>query len=120
MMEDTIREGMEARQLTDLSQVVIHTDQGNVYRTYRYNQLTRELGFIPSMSRKANCHDNAMIECFFLHLKVEYPFLFPMLSVEQIIIDLPKHPLFYAKKRSQKRLGYLSPSSFLAKYCKAV
>ena len=119
MMEATIRQAMEARQLTDLSQVIIHTDQGNVYRSYRYHQLSRELGFIPSMSRKANCHDNAMIECFFSHLKVEFPFLFSMLSVEQLMADLPKYASFYAKKRSQKRLGYLSPSSFLATYCKS-
>jgi putative transposase len=119
MMEATIRQAMEARQITDLSQVIIHTDQGNVYRSYRYQQLSRELGFIPSMSRKANCHDNAMIECFFSHLKVEFPFLFPMLSVEQLMGDLPKYASFYAKKRSQKRLGYLSPSSFLATYCKS-
>ncbi len=119
MMEATILQAMEACQLTDLSQVIIHTDQGNVYRSYRYHQLSRELGCTPSMSRKANCYDNAMIECFFSHLKVEFPFLFSMLSVEQLMADLPKYAIFYAKKRSQKRLGYLSPLSFLATYCKS-
>lgn len=119
MMEATIRQAMEARQLTDLSQVIIHTDQGNVYRSYRYHQLSKVLGFIPSMSRKANCHDNAMIECFFSHLKVEFSLLFPMLSVEQLMEDLPKYATFYAKKRSQKRLGFLSPSSFLTTYFKS-
>jgi len=49
MMAATIRQAMIARQLTDLSQVIIHTDQGNVYRSYCYRQLPRELGFIPSM-----------------------------------------------------------------------
>jgi putative transposase len=32
MMEATIRQAMVARQLTDLSQVIIHTEQGNVSR----------------------------------------------------------------------------------------
>lgn len=119
MMEATIRQAMEARQLTDLSQVTIHSDQGNVYRSYRYHQLSGELRFIPSMSRKANCYDNTMIECFFSHLKAKFPFLFPMLSVEQLVADLPKYATFYAKKRSQKRLGFLSPSSFLTTYFKS-
>lgn len=119
LMEATIHQAMQTRQLTNLSQVIIHTDQGNVYRSYRYRQLSQELKFIPSMSRKANCHDNAMIECFFSHLKVEYPLLLRLLSVEQLMEDLPKYALFYAEKRSQKRLGYLSPASFLATYLKS-
>nr|WP_275403088.1 IS3 family transposase [Sporosarcina limicola] len=60
-----------------------------------------------------------MIECFFSHLKVEFSLLFPMLSVEQLMEDLPKYATFYAKKRSQKRLGFLSPSSFLTTYFKS-
>ncbi|MDS9473131.1 IS3 family transposase [Sporosarcina pasteurii] len=118
MMEATIRQAMEERQLKDLSQVTIHTDQGNVYRSYRYRQLSRELKFTPSMSRKGNCYDNALVECFFSHLKVEFPLLFPVSTIKQLLEDLPKYALFFAKKRSQKRLGYLSPSSFLTTYCK--
>lgn len=116
LMEATILQAMEERQLTDLSQVTLHTDQGNVYRAYRYQELSRELGFTPSMSRKGNCYDNAVAQCFFSHLKVEFPLLFPVSTIEQLMIGLPKYALFFAKKRSQKRLGYLSPSSFLATY----
>ena len=118
-VEATIRQAMVARQLTDLSQVIKHTNQGNVYRSYRYRELSGQLGFMPRMSRKVNCHDNAMIECFFSYLEVEYPFLLHMIYVEQLMSDLPKYASLYAKKRSQKRLGYLSPSSFLAKYRKS-
>lgn len=65
MMEETIRKAMEERNLNDLSQVIIHTDQGNIYRSYRYNQLSREIGFTPSMSRKGNCWDNAVMKASF-------------------------------------------------------
>ena len=64
MTEEIIRQAMEALQLTDFSRMIIHANQENVYRSYPYRQLPEELGFIPSMSRKANCYDNAMIKCF--------------------------------------------------------
>lgn len=119
LMEETIRQAMNNRQLEDLNQVTLHTDQGNIYRAYRYRELSKELGFTPSMSRKGNCYDNAVVECFFSHLKVEFPLLFPVSTIEQLLEDLSKYALFFAKKRSQKRLGYLSPSSFLTTYLKS-
>ncbi|MEK5038025.1 hypothetical protein [Sporosarcina sp. FSL K6-3457] len=59
-------------------------------------------------------NDNSMIEFFSSHLKAEFPlrFLFPLLYVEQLMTDLPKYATIHAEKRSQKRLGYLSPVSF--------
>lgn len=43
-------------------------DQGSVYRSHMYRNLSKELHFIPSMSQKANCWDNAVIESFFSQL----------------------------------------------------
>lgn len=116
MMEETIRQAMKERNLKDLSQVIIHTGQGIIYRSFHYNQLSRQLGFTPSMSRKANCWDNAVIESFFSHMKTEFPHHYPIESIEQIELDLPKYIAFFKEKRSQKRLGYLSPEAFLAAY----
>lgn len=118
MMEETIRKAMKERGLKDLSRVIIHTDQGNIYRSYLFNQLTRELGFIPSMSRKANCWDNAVIESFFSHLKTELPHHFPINTLKQIKFAIPKFIKHYKEIRSQKRLGYLSPAAFLTAYIK--
>lgn len=118
MMEETIRLAMKERNLKDLKDVIIHTDQGNIYRSFRYNQLTRELKFTPSMSRKANCWDNAVIESFFSHFKTEMRCLYPFTAVSQIEADIPKFMAYYKQKRTQKRLGYLSPQSFLDAYFK--
>lgn len=118
LMEKTIRKAMDYRDLENLEGVMIHTDQGNLYRTFRYNQLARILKFTQSMSRKANCWDNAVIESFFSHLKTEFPFLFTVLSAKQLKRDLPLFVEYFNKKRSQKRLGYLSPSAFLATHIK--
>lgn len=113
LIEDTLYTAMEARGLTDLKNVIIHSDQGSVYRSFNHHQLSKKLGFIPSMSRKANCWDNAVIESFFSHLKTEFPHLFPVDTAEQVMEDLPKFINYFNSERSQKRLGYLTPISFI-------
>lgn len=43
---------------------LLHSDQGSIYTA-------KENGIITSMSRRGNCHDNAVMESFFGHLKVK-------------------------------------------------
>lgn len=114
LIEKTILAAKESRGLNSLENVVIHSDQGSVYKSFRYNQLSEKLSFSPSMSRKANCWDNAVIESFFSHLKTEFPCLFPVETIQQVMEDIPKFICYFNEQRSQKRLGYLSPSQFLA------
>jgi putative transposase len=51
--------------------VLVHSDQGSQYASHAYRQLLQHYGFRQSMSRKANCWDNAVMERFFLNLKME-------------------------------------------------
>jgi transposase InsO family protein len=112
LIDETIRKAMEKRGLADLENVIIHSDQGSVYRSFKHHRLAVELKFTPSMSRKANCWDNACIESFFSHLKTEFPHHYPVDSAEQVREDLPKFVRFFNEERSQKRLGYLTPVSY--------
>lgn len=50
---------------------IIHSDQGWQYQLDYYTQKLSDHGFIQSMSRKGNCHDNAPIESFFHIYKTE-------------------------------------------------
>ena len=113
LIEKTVRTAMKTRGWTDMKQSVLHSDQGSVYRSYRHHRLVEELQFLPSMSRKANCWDNAVIESFFSHLKTEFPCLFDVESAEQVIEDLPNFIAYFNGERSQKRLGYQTPLSYL-------
>ena len=72
------------------------------------------------MSRKANCWDNAVIESFFSHLKVEYPCFFPTIKIDSLEQNLKQYINYYNEKRSQYKLGLLSPKSYLLNYLKAV
>jgi len=51
--------------------LALHSDQGQQYSSQSYFLLTRRNQIQPSMSRRGNCWDNAVIENFFSHLKAE-------------------------------------------------
>ncbi|MEU6270794.1 IS3 family transposase, partial [Saccharopolyspora shandongensis] len=44
---------------------LVHSDQGFQYQHRSWRRLLADAGATQSMSRKANCHDNAVIESFF-------------------------------------------------------
>lgn len=51
--------------------LIMHTDRGSQYASDRYRRLIKDFQMIQSMSRRANCWDNAPMESFFKTLKVE-------------------------------------------------
>ncbi|MGR6778740.1 IS3 family transposase [Moritella viscosa] len=51
------------------SEVMVHTDQGSQYGSSDYLALMKEHKLVPSMSRRGNCHDNAVAESFFATIK---------------------------------------------------
>ncbi|SHN93313.1 Mobile element protein [Bathymodiolus heckerae thiotrophic gill symbiont] len=51
--------------------VLLHSDQGSTYRAYEYLKLFKANNITQSMSRKGECHDNAVAESFFNTLKTE-------------------------------------------------
>lgn len=54
-----------------LEGLIIHSDRGLQFTSKLYQALLKKHGIIQSMSRRANCLDNAPIESFFGHLKDE-------------------------------------------------
>lgn len=51
--------------------LVIHSDQGSQYTGHEWQKFLKEHGLVCSMSRRGNCHDNAVAESFFQLLKRE-------------------------------------------------
>jgi putative transposase len=51
--------------------LIMHTDRGSQYASGTHRKLIKDYGMVQSMSRKANCWDNAAMESFFKTLKVE-------------------------------------------------
>lgn len=63
---DTVKQWARKR---DVSEAVLHSDQGFQYTSQAYNTQLEVLGVKGSHSRKATCLDNACIESFFSHHK---------------------------------------------------
>jgi putative transposase len=51
--------------------VLIHSDQGCQFTSYEWENFCEFHKLDPSMSRKGNCWDNAVVESFFSSLKKE-------------------------------------------------
>ncbi len=50
---------------------MIHSDQGNQYSSSDWQSFLKANNLLGSMSRRGNCHDNAVAESFFQLLKRE-------------------------------------------------
>ena len=51
--------------------VMVHSDQGNQFRSYDWRDFLDEQNLQQSMSRRGHCHDNVVAEGFFQLLKRE-------------------------------------------------
>lgn len=52
-------------------QVLVYSDQGSQYTSHEWQSFLKSHGLKGSMSRRGNCHDNAVAESFFQLLKRE-------------------------------------------------
>jgi len=62
---------LKEKHKTNISDMMIQSDQGVQYQNSRYQDRLKELNVIQSMSRKANCLDNSPTENFFGRMKEE-------------------------------------------------
>jgi putative transposase len=120
LIEATLNAAQNKQKLKSLEGILIHSDQGSVYRSFHYHKLSQSLKFTPSMSRKANCWDNAVIESFFSQFKTEYPCFYPNIKVDTFQQDLNDFIRYYNENRIQYKLGLISPKNYFINYQKAL
>jgi transposase InsO family protein len=93
--------------------LIHHSDQGLQYACHSYQQLLRTNGLIPSMSRKGDCWDNAVMESFFSTLKTELTHHRRYATRQEAYRDLFEYiEIFYNRRRLHSYLGYTSPDNF--------
>lgn len=90
-----------------------HTDRGSTYASKDYREAVERMGGVRSMSRRADCYDNAVAESVFRTIKEE-----------GIGEDIPANTVeakrrafsfiegFYNTKRLHSTLGYVTPNEF--------
>lgn len=91
---------------------VLHSDQGWQYRMRRYHNILKEHGVIQSMSRKGNCLDNAVVECFFGTLKSECFYLDEFNNISELKDAVTEYIEYYNSRRISLKLKGLSPIEY--------
>jgi transposase InsO family protein len=95
--------------------LIIHSDRGSQYASEAYRQLLEEIRAVPSMSRRANCYDNAMMESFWSTLKAEcFASYLPATHREARTMIFEYIETYYNRVRLHSSLGYQSPVDFEA------
>lgn len=93
--------------------LIVHSDRGSQYAGEAHSGLLSTHGFTASMSRKANCWDNAVMERFFLNLKMERVWQRSYANAAEAIDDVTDYIVgFYNTVRLHSTLGYQSPRDF--------
>jgi putative transposase len=93
--------------------VLHHSDRGSQYASEEYTQTLRRHGFLPSMSRRANCYDNAHMESFWSTLKLELIYRYRFLTRDHARIAIFDYiERFYNRARLHSSLGYKSPLDY--------
>ena len=87
-----------------------HSDQGCTYASADYQALLDARGIVCSMSRRGNCHDNAVMEIFFSTVKSELTDRFDTYGDAKMeLFDYIE--VFYTQRRRHSTLGQISPAA---------
>jgi len=90
---------------------LVHSDQGSHYKSVKFVRLVKDFELRQSMSRKANCWDNAPQESFFGHMKDEIDIsnCSTFGEVRRVIADWTD---YYNNDRYQWDLAKLTPTEY--------
>ena len=93
------------------AETLIHSDQGSHYKSVKFAQLVKDSELRQSMSRKANCWDNAPQESFFGHMKDEIDIsqCSTFHQLRRVIADWAD---YYNNDRYQWDLARLAPTEY--------
>jgi putative transposase len=95
------------------AKVMIHSDQGSQFTSREWQVFLSQHNLEASMSRRGNCHDNAVAESFFQLLKRERIRRRTYLTREAARQDVFEYiEMFYNPKRKHTNNGMLSPVDF--------
>jgi len=93
--------------------VIVHTDQGSQYTSHDWQAFLKAHDLQASMSRRGNCHDNAVAESFFQLLKRERikRHIYPTRdNARSDVVDYIE--MFYNSKRRHSFNDLLSPAEY--------
>lgn len=108
---ETIYKLVENHSVSLQKETLIHSDQGCHYTSYKFIQLVKDVELRQSMSRKANCWDNAPQESLYGHMKDEID-LSGCQTHAQVSVLIDDWVDYYNNERYQWDLARLSPNEY--------
>ena len=94
-------------------ELLFHSDRGVQYASAQFRQNLAKAGVRASMSRKANCYDNATMESFWSTLKMELIYRRKFATRQKAQHEIFDYiEVFYNRRRVHSALGYRSPEQF--------
>jgi putative transposase len=117
-------EHMESRLVVDALEMAVqrrlpdegllaHSDRGSQYASEHYQRLLAKHGIACSMSRRADCWDNAPMESFFASLKKELVHDADFATRTEARAAIFEYiEVFYNGQRRHSALGYMSPAEY--------
>jgi putative transposase len=97
--------------------VLVHSDQGSQFTSADWQSFLKAHQMVPSMSRRGNCHDNAVAESFFSALKKERIKRRIYSTRAMAVSDVFDYiEMFYNPVRRHGSAGDLSPVEFERRY----
>lgn len=101
---------MAIKNRTPQSGLIFHSDRGVQYASHAFREVLAKEKVRQSMSRKANCWDNAVAEAFFKILKSELGYDTHFSSFQQARIALFEFiEIWYNRQRIHGSIGYRTP-----------
>jgi len=95
------------------NKVMVHSDQGSQFTSKEWQSFLGKHNLDASMSRRGNCHDNAVAESFFQLLKrerIRRRTYLTRIAARQDVFDYIE--MFYNPNRKHTNNGMLSPVDF--------
>jgi len=99
------------------TEVMVHSDQGSQFSSYDWQDFLRANNLLGSMSRRGNCHDNAVAESFFQLLRrerIKRKIYTTRKEARQDVFDYIER--FYNPKRRHSHANDMSPVEYEKQY----
>ena len=108
---ETVKKLIKEHNVELSAETLLHSDQGCHYTSTAFIKIVKDSGLRQSMSRKANCWDNAPQESFFGHMKDEIDIseCKSYIEIKAVIDDWID---YYNNERYQWQLEKLSPNEY--------
>ncbi|KPL57643.1 IS3 family transposase, partial [Rossellomorea vietnamensis] len=112
LVTEPLHETIEIIRNHAIYRTTIHSDQGWHYQHNQWVKTLKKNNVFQSMSRKATCADNAVMENFFGVLKQEMYYGEKLVTFEDLRSRIEEYIHWYNHERSKEKLDGLSPVEY--------